>query len=267
MNYLHHYHAGNFADVFKHIVLLELMHFMQRKDTPVAFYDTHAGAGGYDLTAVPSQKTGEWKGGIAKLMQHEQDSDWQALISQVKEYNPVGQLHFYPGSPLLMANQLRIIDSLTLCELSDGPMKHLRQHLGNERRVHIHQRDGYEALLALLPPKTAKRALIHIDPPFEQDDYGRLFDVIPKALHRFRQGVFAIWYPVKTKAGALPFVNKMRALVGDDEKVLNLQIMIGPENSLSMNGTGMLIINPPFGFQAHMHKRIIKLEKLLQQGA
>jgi 23S rRNA (adenine2030-N6)-methyltransferase len=144
-------------------------------------------------------------------------------------------------------------------------MKHLRENFGDNRRVHIHQRDGYEALIALLPPKEAKRALVHIDPPFEQNDYARLYDTIPKALHRFRQGVFAIWYPVKTRASALPFVNKMRALVNDDEKVLNLQIMTGLENTLAMNGTGMLIINPPFGFEAHIKKKMVKLEKTLKQ--
>ncbi len=265
MNYLHHYHAGNFADVFKHLILLDLVSFMQRKDTPLAMFDTHAGAGIYDLTATPSLKTGEWKGGIGKLW-GSTDPDWQPLLSIVKEMNSENnKLSFYPGSPLLMAEHLRIVDTLTLCETSDGPMKHLRENFGDNRRVHIHQRDGYEALIALLPPKEAKRALVHIDPPFEQDDYTRLYDTIPKALHRFRQGVFAIWYPVKTRAGALPFVNKMRALVNDDEKVLNLQIMTGLENTLAMNGTGMLIINPPFGFEAHIKKKIVKLEKLLKQ--
>jgi 23S rRNA (adenine2030-N6)-methyltransferase len=265
MNYLHHYHAGNFADVFKHLILLELVSFMQRKDTPLAMFDTHAGAGMYDLTATPSQKTGEWKGGIGKLW-GSTDPDWQPLLSIVKDLNgESNKLSYYPGSPLLMAEHLRIVDTLTLCETSDGPMKHLRENFGDNRRVHIHQRDGYEALIALLPPKEAKRALVHIDPPFEQNDYARLYDTIPKALHRFRQGVFAIWYPVKTRASALPFVNKMRALVNDDEKVLNLQIMTGLENTLAMNGTGMLIINPPFGFEAHIKKKMVKLEKTLKQ--
>jgi 23S rRNA (adenine2030-N6)-methyltransferase len=264
MNYLHHYHAGNFADVFKHFVLLELVAFLQRKDTPLALFDTHAGAGIYDLTATPSQKTGEWRAGIGKLWSSK-DPDWSSLISIVQSVNDGDQLRLYPGSPFIMAEQLRIIDELTLCEVSDGPMKHLRQNFANERRIHVHQRDGYEALLALLPPKTAKRALVHIDPPFEQDDFARLYDVIPKALHRFRQGVFAIWYPVKTRASALPFVNKMKRLVGEDEKVLNLSIMTGPENTLLMNGSGMLIINPPFGFAEHIKPKIVKLEKLLQQ--
>lgn len=266
MNYLHHYHAGNFADVFKHLVLLELAAFLQRKDTPLAMYDTHAGAGIYDLAATPSQKTGEWKGGIVKLWESK-DPDWAALISIVQSVNEGSELRLYPGSPFILAEQLRLIDDLTLCEVSDGPMKHLRQNFANERRIHVHQRDGYEALLALLPPKTAKRALIHIDPPFEQDDFAKLYDVIPKALHRFRQGVFAIWYPVKTRAGALPFVNKMKRLVGDDEKVLNLSIMTGPENTLAMNGSGMLIINPPYGFAEQIKPKIAKLEKVLMQNS
>jgi 23S rRNA (adenine2030-N6)-methyltransferase len=225
-------------------------------------FDTHAGAGIYDLSATPSQKTGEWKGGIGKLWQS-QDPDWQPLLSIVQSINHTSTLQYYPGSPLLMAERLRLTDTLTLCETSDGPMKHLRSALGNERRVHIHQRDGYEALLALLPPKHAKRALIHIDPPFEQDDYARLYDTMPKVLHRFHQGVFALWYPIKTRAGTLPFVSKMRALVASDEKFLNLSIMTGIENSLSMNGSGMVIINPPFGFDRHIKKRLVKLEKLL----
>jgi 23S rRNA (adenine2030-N6)-methyltransferase len=265
MNYLHHYHAGNFADVFKHIVLLELASFLQQKDTPLAMFDTHAGAGIYDLGATPSQKTGEWRGGIGKLW-GSTDPDWQPLLSIVKSVNgDSDKLNYYPGSPMLLAEHLRISDTLTLCETSDGPMKHLRACLGNERRIHIHQRDGYEALLALLPPKDAKRALVHIDPPFEQDDYARLYDTMPKALHRFRQGVFAIWYPVKTRQGALPFVAKMKALAESEEKFLNLSIMTGIENTLAMNGTGMVIINPPFGFDKRMKQLMPKLEKLLKQ--
>lgn len=264
MNYLHHYHAGNFADVFKHFVLLELIGFLQQKDSPLAVYDTHSGAGIYDLSATPSQKTGEWRAGIGKLWQSK-DADWQPLLELVRQLNEGDKLQLYPGSPFILAEQLRLTDNLTLCEVSDGPMRHLRNHFGKQRRINLHQRDGYEALVALLPPKNAKRALIHIDPPYEQDDFRRIHEVVPQALHRFRQGVFAIWYPVKTRAGVLPFVNKMRRLVGEDEKVLNLQIMTGIENSLAMNGCGMLIINPPYGFAQHIKPKIAKLEKLLQQ--
>lgn len=265
MNYLHHYHAGNFADVFKHLVLLELVTAMQQKDTPLALMDTHAGAGLYDLTATPSQKTGEWREGIGRLMSS-RDAHWQPLLQAVAEWNEhPDRLDYYPGSPMLLANHLRLQDSLTLCELSDGPMRHLRNHFGGERRIHIHQRDGFEALSALLPPKGAKRALVLIDPPYEKDDFGRLLNELPKALQRFRQGVFAIWYPIKTRAGVLPFTKKLQALAGEDEKFLNLSIMVGPENSLRMNGCGMAIINPPFAAVKRLKALTPKLEKALQQ--
>jgi 23S rRNA (adenine2030-N6)-methyltransferase len=263
MNYLHHYHAGNFADVFKHFVLLELVKFLQKKETPLAFYDTHAGAGAYDLAAIPSQKTGEWKGGIGRVWNHK-DPDWQELLDLVRETNDVGELRFYPGSPLLFAEKMRLNDELILCETSDGPMRHLRNNLGRERRVHIHQRDGYEGLIALLPPKTAKRALIHIDPPFEEDDFKTLVSVLPQALMRFRQGIFAIWYPIKTRAATLPFTNRLKNMVEEENKFLNLTIMIGPENSLAMNGCGMAIVNAPFGFAELIQPKIKKLENLLK---
>lgn len=264
MNYLHHYHAGNFADVFKHFVLLELISFLHKKDTPLALYDTHAGAGIYDLAAIPAQKTGEWKGGIGCLWQS-QDADWQKLLDIVRDTNEDGTLRFYPGSPLLLSEMMRLGDDLTLCETSDGPMRHLRANFGRERRIHIHQRDGYEGLIGLLPPKTAKRALIHIDPPFEEDDFKTLQETLPKALQRFRQGVFAIWYPIKLRAGTLPFINKLKTMVEEESKFLNLTIMIGTENSLSMNGCGMAILNVPFGFAEHIQPKIKKLEALLKQ--
>lgn len=266
MNYLHHYHAGNFADVFKHFVLLELIRFLHKKDTPLALYDTHAGAGIYDLVAIPSQKTGEWKGGIGRLWQS-QDPDWQFLLDLVRDTNDADTLRFYPGSPVLLSETMRLHDDLTLCETSDGPMRHLRANFGRERRVHIHQRDGYEALIALLPPKTAKRALIHIDPPFEQDDFKTLLAVLPQALTRFRQGVFAIWYPIKMRAATIPFTNKLKNMVEEESKFLNLSLMIGTENSLSMNGCGMAILNAPFGFAQHIQPKIKKLEVLLSQSS
>jgi 23S rRNA (adenine2030-N6)-methyltransferase len=264
MNYLHHYHAGNFADVFKHFVLFELVNFLHKKDSPLAFYDTHAGAGVYDLAAIPSQKTGEWKGGVGRLWQNK-DPAWQTFLDLIRDVNDEGELRFYPGSPMLLAEMMRLQDDLTLCETSDGPIRHLRANLGRERRVHIHQRDGYEALIALLPPKVAKRALIHIDPPFEQDDFKRLVTVLPQALQRFRQGVFAIWYPIKLQAATLSFTNKLKQMVDEESKFLNLTMMIAPENSLVMNGCGMAIVNAPFGFAQQVQPKLDKLRQLLIQ--
>ena len=240
MNYRHAYHAGNFADCVKHALLLLLLRAMQRKDKPLLLLDTHAGIGRYDLTAVQAAKTGEWRGGIGRLL--------QARPPALEDYlSVVEALGLYPGSPAIAEFMLRPADRLICCELHPEDARQLKANFSG-RRVAVHQRDGYAALRAFLPPPE-KRGLILLDPPFEQaDEFARLTEALWLGYERFASGVFAAWYPIKSRAPVREF---LAALPGKLRDVINIEFLLrAPVDAARMNGCGLLIVNPPFGFEA-----------------
>ncbi|HQU03172.1 MAG TPA: 23S rRNA (adenine(2030)-N(6))-methyltransferase RlmJ, partial [Acidocella sp.] len=190
MNYRHIYHAGNFADCVKHALLLVLIKAMQRKDKPLLVLDTHAGIGRYDLASIEAEKTGEWRAGVGRVLQARPAAlaDYMAVIEA---------LGMYPGSPLIAASVLREIDRLVCCELHKEDAPVLRRAMAGLPRVAVHERDGYAALKAFLPPPE-KRALVLIDPSFEKpDEFVTLEQNLLAAYERFKSGVYAVWYPIK----------------------------------------------------------------------
>jgi 23S rRNA (adenine2030-N6)-methyltransferase len=247
MNYRHAFHAGNFADVFKHAILLALLDALTAKDKPLCHFDTHAGRGMYRLDDAEALKTGEWRDGIGRVYDDAQiPAPLQRYVSAVRACNPDGTLHVYPGSPMLAAQTLRSDDRLVLCETQADEAAALRGQFRNDRRVHVHARDGYAALHALLPP-SEKRGLVLIDPPFEVQDgeFAAIETALAKAHARWPNGVYAVWYPIKSHRTTTPFHRHLTE--APFERVLVAELMVQPDDSpLRLNGCGMLIANPPW---------------------
>ena len=275
MNYRHAYHAGNFADVLKHSVLFALIEAMQAKPTPFAFIDTHAGSGCYALDGVEAGKTGEYKDGIARLLfpdlhgnKHTQPLPpllrrWLDAILRLPG-NEHG-LKFYPGSPLQVANAMRADDSAQLCELHPEEATRLRELFQRDTRVHVHQRDGYEALKALLPPKE-KRGLVLIDPPYEAQDseYRVIERALKAALQRWPTGVYAVWYPIKLRSQVQPFHRWLQHT--GVRRVLRAELLVHPDDSpLRLNGSGMVILNAPWKLDEVLRDALRAMAPLLSQ--
>lgn len=241
MNYRHAFHAGNFADCMKHALLLWLLQALQRKPAPIYVLDTHAGAGAYDLAAGPAQRTGEWREGIERLL----DAPPAPLAGYVAL---VRRLGLYPGSPALIRAMLRTEDRLACCELHPDELFELRRRFSRDRQVAVHHRDAWEALGALLPPRE-RRGLVLIDPPFERpDEFTRLAEGLAAGHARFRAGVFAAWYPIKHRAPVRAFHTALQDTGIRDIVVAEL-LLREPVDPARLNGCGLVVINPPFGFE------------------
>jgi 23S rRNA (adenine2030-N6)-methyltransferase len=240
MNYRHAYHAGNFADCFKHALLVALVDSFARKPAPYFVLDTHAGAGRYDLTAEPAQRTGEADSGIRRLL---------AARSPVlaRYLGLVEALGLYPGSPVLIQALLRPADRLACCEIHPEDVVPLRRQFHRDPQVEVHDRSGWEALGALLPPKE-KRGFAFIDPPFEDpDEFAALAAGLNRGHSRFGHGVFAAWYPIKQRAAVRTFHATMKAAGIPDILAIELHLR-EPANAERLNGCGLLVINPPYQF-------------------
>lgn len=242
MNYRHAYHAGNFADCFKHALLVALLDSLARKPTPFFVLDTHAGAGGYNLEAEMARRTDEATLGIRRLLQKPSPVLGRYL-------GLVEQLGLYPGSPALIRAMLRENDRLTCCELHPEDAAALRRRFHRDAQVDVHERSGWEALGALLPPRE-KRGLVLIDPPFEaQDEFRTLADGLRRGHARFGHGVFASWYPVKKMAAVREFhASLMSSGIPDIVSVeLHLRETTNPDR---LNGCGLIVINSPYQFES-----------------
>ncbi len=256
MNYRHAFHAGNHADVLKHVLLLALLDALKRKDTPFFVLDTHAGRGRYLLGGGESRKTAEADGGIVRLFGADRlPAPIEAYLKAVQADNPVGALVAYPGSPLLSAQAMRAQDRLAACELQAEEAAELKALFAHDARVAVHARDGYAAMHALLPPRVGEtrfaRGLVLIDPPYEAQDaeYPRILDALRDSLQRWPNATYAVWYPIKQRRSLQPFFRKAAALPAKTALVAELQVR--PDDSpLRLNGSGMLVINPPWQFDA-----------------
>ncbi len=250
MNYLHAYHAGNFADVHKHVVLLALLAALKRKPTPLSYVETHAGAGRYDLTGPAAVRTGESNGGVRLLQSRAADvallSDYRAVLAAM---NPDGGTHLYPGSPWIAAHALGAADRLLLCEREETVAESLRGLFARDERVAVHQRDGYEALRALLPPPI-RRGLVLIDPPWEDAQESKtLLKHLAAGLARWETATWAIWYPIKLRADVQAFHRGLKALEVK-RGLLAAELCIHPDDSaLRLNGSGVAVLNPPLGME------------------
>lgn len=267
MNYLHGFHAGNHADVLKHSVLLYLINRLKMKDKAFFVLDTHAGRGQYLIQGEQAQKTGEAQQGIFKMITLKKlPEPLHFFLKQVERVNPVGSLLNYPGSPLLIAQQLREQDRLVCYESQKAEFDVLRQIFKNDQNVKTELGDGYQALKALLPP-AERRGLVLIDPPYEaqEQEYQQILTSLQEALLRWPTGQFAIWYPIKQRRSLIGFFRKVAQL--GMKSALVLELLVRKDNSpLRMNGSGMLIINPPFQMDVDFNTSMSKLVELLNDG-
>ena len=269
MNYRHAFHAGNHADVLKHIILLALLDALKKKDAPFFVLDTHAGRGRYLLAAPESRKTAEADAGIVKLMgEATMPEVVETYLRAVQANNPVGALIAYPGSPLLVAQALREQDRLAACELQPEEAAALKELFAHDPRVAVHARDGYSAMKALLPPRIGEtriaRGLVLIDPPYEAQDseYPQIIASVREAMGRWPGATYAVWYPIKQRRSLLPFFRKAAALPAKSALLAELQVH--PDDSpLRLNGSGMLVLNPPWQLEETIAQALPLLQKVL----
>lgn len=272
MNYRHAFHAGNHADVLKHITLLALIDALTRKDSPFFVLDTHAGRGRYLLSTVESRKTAEADAGILKLMGEPKTPEVvERYLRAVQAINPVGAMVAYPGSPLLVAQALREQDRLAACELQEEEAQALKELFAHDAKVAVHARDGYAAIKALLPPRIGEtkfaRGLVLIDPPYEVQDaeYPQIIATLREAMTRWPNAIYAVWYPIKMRRSLMHFFRKAEALPARSALLAELQIR--PDDSpLRLNGSGMLILNAPWQFDHTLAPALPVLKKVLGEA-
>jgi len=263
MNYVHSYHAGGPADIVKHVALIELMRYMQKKSTSLCYFETHTGNAVHDLTAIPAQKTREYEEGIGKIWpQISTSSAIEEFRQQIQKVNPDKQLAYYLGSSALAQSYLREHDSALLCELNHEVVRDLKRFYNRDPRVHVHHRDGYEGLSALLPSKQP-RTLVLMDPPFEKNDE---FESLVKAhewlYKHLRHAVVATWYPIKQRQLVTRFHQSLRN--AKIPKVLIIELCLKPDDvAMRLSGSGMVIVNPPWQFDETIKADLIALGQLL----
>jgi 23S rRNA (adenine2030-N6)-methyltransferase len=255
MNYRHGYHAGNFADVVKHIALIAILTHLKKKDAPFAVIDTHAGRGAYDLSGEQASKTGEAANGIGLLKDLAPPLP-EALAAYME---CVVQGPAYPGSPLIAARLMRPQDRLVAVEKHPEEAEQLQQVLAPWRKASVEVADGYDRLPRLLPPPE-RRGLVLIDPPFEAtDEFEQLAAALRAAHRRFATGIYLVWYPIKTQGAAEAFVGEALAT---GARALTIEIGItAPEGKLAR--AGLLVLNPPYGFDTEMAAVLARLEPAL----
>jgi len=268
MNYRHAFHAGNFADVFKHVVLARLVTYLKRKDAAFRVVDTHAGAGLYDLAADAAQRTGEWRDGIGRLAAAQLSPEVAALLQPYLDAvgsEAASAIEAYPGSPLIVRRMLRRLDRLTAIELHPEDHASLSHLFAGDHQVKAIALDGWLALGAHLPPKE-KRGLVLVDPPFEvEGEFERLVAGLRKAYGRWPGGIYALWYPIKHRHAVAAFAS---ALAGCGiPKILDARLMVRASSGTPrLDGCGMVIVNPPYTLETELRLLLPELASLLAQG-
>lgn len=269
MNYRHAYHAGNFADVLKHVILARVVTYMKIKPQPFRVIDLHAGAGRYDLYGTQAEKTGEWRDGVGRLMDADLPAEVAALlapyIKTIADLNDGGDLRFYPGSPLIARALMRGSDTLVANELHPEDAALLASEFRRTEASKVTTLDAWIAVKSLLPPPE-RRGIVLIDPPFEQpDEFDRLTSGIADGLQRFANGVFIIWYPIKNAVAAGRMVEAVARL--SCPKMLDVRLKISePFPGLGLTETGVLILNPPFSLKSELAVILPELVGHLGQG-
>ena len=250
MNYRHAFHAGNHADVLKHLVLSRLLALLAKKDAPYAYLDSHAGIGLYDLRGDQASRTGEWLEGIQRVWQAD---DVPALFDDylgvIRALNPDGQLRYYPGSPEVARELSREQDRLQLNEKHPEDGLLLKANMKYDRRVAVHLGEGWHVPRALLPTEQ-KRAVLLIDPPFEQaDELQRCAQAMKESIARMRQAVVAIWYPIKDQRQLKRFYQDLQGTGAP--KLLRVELLVHAADNadVGLNGSGLAIANPPWGLE------------------
>lgn len=267
MNYRHAYHAGNHADVLKHLTLSRIFALLAKKEAPYAYLDSHAGVGLYDLAADQASRTGEFLQGIARLWQASDVpqvcADYLRVIS---ELNPDGQLRYYPGSPELARQLSRAQDRLHCNEKHPEDGRLLKENMHFDRRVAVHLGEGWHVPRALLPTQE-KRAVLLIDPPFEQaDELERCVKALNETIGRMRQAIVVIWYPIKDARQLKRFYNQLAG--SSAPKMLRVELMVHPaDDATRLSGSGLVIANPPWGLEDELRSLLPWLAQALAQSA
>ncbi len=262
MNYRHAFHAGNHADVLKHLALVLILERLRAKDTPFAVLDTHAGAGLYDLTSAAAQRSPEWRGGIGALWEWaEAPAEMAPFMTAVRACNGDGALRSYPGSPALIAAALRAQDRYMGCELHPEDARALKQRFAAQENVHVHARDGWEAIKALTPfPE--RRGLVLIDPPYEaEDDMARSAAAIKMLAQRFAHAVVLWWRPLKDSALLDAADDEIgAAALRADFAVATVQ------KSGKLTASSLYVRNAPFGLEEILRAVLPALVQRLRVG-
>jgi len=267
MNYRHAFHAGNFADVLKHVVLMMLVDHLKKKPAPFFYLDTHAGRGLYDLSEAQAQRSGEYKTGIGRLLEARKGSlsaETSAYVDLVRE--SAGKDHSaitaYPGSPLIVARMRRPGDRMVLVESQPKEAASLATVLGRKRLVSVLDGDGYAALKAHLPPRE-NRGLVLIDPPYESDlEFDRVLAGLEIAHERWPTGTYCVWYPLTDRAGPLRFRHNLER--SGIRRVLDVTLSVLPTDAqVGMSGAGLVIINPPWLLDERLQELLPQLHRLL----
>ena len=262
LSYRHAFHAGNHADVLKHFVQIQLHEYMNQKDTAYTYIDTHSGAGVYALDGGYAAKNAEYETGIGPLWERkDMPKQLAAYVNLVKGLNPSGKMRYYPGSPYCADKLMREQDRLRLFELHPADSKILADNFrkvaehaaeqgerpaGRGKRVLIERGDGFQALKTLLPPPS-RRALVLIDPPYEdKQDYRKVRDMLEESLLRFPTGTYAVWYPVLQRMESRQFADKLKRLQGKDWLNVTLTISTPGPDGFGLHSSGMFIVNPPY---------------------
>ena len=264
LSYRHAYHAGNHADVFKHWVLTLLVRSLLNKDKPFFYLDTHAGAGRYHLSSEMARKNREFDTGIGRLWREPHLPEaLRPYLDAVRVTNPGRDLQWYPGSPRMVRPHLRESDRMMLCELHPSDSGIVAAEFAGDRQVRVEAMDGYQAIKALLPPPE-RRGLVHIDPPYElKDERRRLLGAVTEGYRRWATGMYAIWYPIQDRATADDFLRRFKRL--GIPKVLAAELCVLPDEPLRLNGSGMIIINPPWQLEQQLTETLPWLSDRLAQ--
>jgi 23S rRNA (adenine2030-N6)-methyltransferase len=266
VNYRHAFHAGSFADVFKHAVLCRILHYLRAKPAAFRVIDTHAGAGLYDLAGPEASRGGEWHDGIERLMAAQLAAPVAALLAPYLEVvgalNERGRLKTYPGSPALARAWLRPQDRLIACEIEPQAAIALRQNLRGDTRIKTLEIDGWTALGAYVPPKE-RRGLVLVDPPFEQDsDFFHLARGLAAAHRKWATGIYALWYPIKGRSEPDALAKSLRRPgIG---KMLRAELIVAPlSDPTRLNGCGLILVNPPWTLESELSALLPALAGIL----
>ena len=267
LSYRHAFHAGNHADVLKHLVLIQLSRYLCRKDKPFWYIDSHAGAGAYALDSAQAVKLAEYRNGIGRLWGR------KALPAAVADYlelvraaNPGGSLKAYPGSPDFAQRTMRVQDRLRIFEMHSRDVLRLREHFdGAGKQVIVEHGDGFAALKALLPPPS-RRALVLIDPAYEEkQDYERVVHALKDCLQRFPGGIYQVWYPQLTRLESHELPARLKRLPASNWLHVTLRVRTPAADGFGMHGSGLFVLNPPWTLQATLQAVMPWLVEVLGQ--
>jgi 23S rRNA (adenine2030-N6)-methyltransferase len=266
LSYQHGYHAGNYADVLKHIALTRLLSYMTQKDKPMFYLETHSGRGLYDLKSKQAEKTSEYKQGIQLIWNNRKKLPpvFQSYIKEIAALNTRDDLKYYPGSPHLAIHQLRHQDRLYFCELHPAEYDALNELPHLTKKVHLSNTDGIAAMRALLPPPE-KRGLVFIDPSYEiKEEYRDIPAARKQAFSHFTNGVFCLWYPVVNRRLVDKLVRNMKEINAKNTLRVEFNLTMAPMEGMS--GTGLLVINPPYTFAEEMKTVLETLRSYFNPG-